>query len=274
MNSFDALLGQYTESLITERVAPMTLKQRQKVASMKRSGWTIKDRDDDKTIMVKGDKHVFVYPTGKTFFITETEEVDTTFLTDSLLQEDDLLMEALVDDTIKKLKRIVKNPTIITMQRGNMGFIVAMGDANEYTRIENGELVDAGTLTNRKAARDLLFRLEQSGFRETKFQAVVPRFITKIKSVVTKQAPVIAVMLIIYAMLPPPVSSFVNMILKGAWSLLSTTLMSLLPIESMQSIASQVDGVLSNISFGASTSVDAAWSALSIPVPESDVFVG
>lgn len=65
----------------------MTVRQRQKVASLKRSGWEILKKDGDKVVMKKDGKEVFVYSTGKTFFIKEGKEVDITEMVDALGDE-------------------------------------------------------------------------------------------------------------------------------------------------------------------------------------------
>jgi len=85
MNIFDQAL---TESYMTleERTNPMTRAQTQKVKKMQTSGWTIDKRDDDKVVMSKNGKEVFVYTTGKTFFLNEGEEVDVTDILDQVIE--------------------------------------------------------------------------------------------------------------------------------------------------------------------------------------------
>lgn len=81
MNKFETLLEvSYVE--LEERSNPMTVSQSQKVKKMKSSGWDIEKRDEDKVVMKKDGKEMFVYPTGKTFFISEGVEYDVTDLTD------------------------------------------------------------------------------------------------------------------------------------------------------------------------------------------------
>lgn len=79
MNLFEAQLQDAYLDL-TEATSPMTMKQKQQVSKMKSSGWDILKRKGDTVIMVKGDKEVFVYASGKTFFITEAGGVDITEL--------------------------------------------------------------------------------------------------------------------------------------------------------------------------------------------------
>ena len=81
MNKFETLLEvSYVE--LEERSNPMTPSQSQKVKKMKSSGWDIEKRDKDKVVMKKDGKEMFVYPTGKTFFINEGIEYDVTDIMD------------------------------------------------------------------------------------------------------------------------------------------------------------------------------------------------
>lgn len=243
--SFYALLEQEYAPLQEQQV--MSLRQRQKVAAMRRNGWDIEDREDDTVRMSKGDKGLVVYSDGNTTYVSESEEVDITETTNALLQEDDLLVEGVVDDVVAKIKKIAENATMVTLRRGSTAFIVTMGEQNEYTRIDNGTPVDSGTLANRRTAEDLVFRLEQSGFRETKFSSVVPRAITKTTRFTLRQAPFIALMFILYSFLPAPIAGLINAIFKGAWMLLSNMIMSLLPLDSLQALSAEVDEVLSSV---------------------------
>lgn len=262
MNLFEQALEQASSSLETTNEA-MTMKQKQKVASMRRSGWEILKKEDDKVVMQKDDKEVFVYTSGKTFFITESgAQEDITILTDSFLQEDDLLVEGVVDDVVGKMKKVIENPTLVSLKRGNEVYIVSMGKNNEYTKIVNGQVDDSGRLSNRKTANELVTRLDQSGFREVEFKSVVPRTLSNVSMTILSQAPLIAIMSLVYIYIPGA-SLVVNLILRGAWGMISNTLMSILPIDRLQTFQADIDRIMSGRSMtsGVVTDIDAITGA-------------
>ena len=80
---FLKLLEQEISSLM-EKVS-MTKNQRKTVSKMSKTGWTIVKQDKDKTTMKKDGKEVFVYNTGKTFFINEGKE-EAFLLMDAVLE--------------------------------------------------------------------------------------------------------------------------------------------------------------------------------------------
>lgn len=262
MNLFEHALEQASSSLEVTNEA-MTMKQKQKVASMRRSGWDITKKEDDKVVMTKGDKEVFVYSSGKTFFITESgSQEDITILTDSFLQEDDLLVEGKVDDIVDKLKRVIENPTIVTLRRGNEVFVVSKGKSNEYTKMINGQVNESGKLSNRRTADELIVRLDQSGYREVDFKSVVPRTLSSVSKTILSQAPLIALMTLVYVYIPGA-SLVVNLILRGAWGLVSSAIMSVLPIDSLTAFQADIDRILSGRSMtsGVVTDIDAITGA-------------
>lgn len=69
---------------LEEASNPMTRKQKQQVKKMQSSGWNMEKREKDKVVMSKDGKEVFIYTTGKTFFLSEDEEVDVTDILDQL----------------------------------------------------------------------------------------------------------------------------------------------------------------------------------------------
>lgn len=126
--NFEGII-QKEQSLILESRIKMTSQQRRKVSSMGRNGWDIVKQDGDKIVMSKDGKEVFVYSTGKTFFLSETEEIDVTDIIDFLEESEniEIINENFIKGIFLKLKR--KNPKLTVYSDGT-GAIAVVRNAD------------------------------------------------------------------------------------------------------------------------------------------------
>lgn len=123
MTQFYDLLEQEYKSLssLNESVK-LTAAQRKKVTSLGRNGWSVLKQDGDKVVMQKDDKEVFVYSTGKTFFVTESDiEIEVGDLLEEAYSEEILeeslsrLIPSIFKRNKPKIKMYVSGPNIIAV---------------------------------------------------------------------------------------------------------------------------------------------------------------
>lgn len=203
---------------LEEASNPMTMEQKKTVAKFKKHGWYIYDRDKTKVIMMKEEKgktkEVFIYTSGKTFFINESKEHDITDLVDVVLEE------GLFDDIASFFKRAFDNLTTVALVRGNSSVLVTMSRRrNEFAEMENGQVVKDGQFSNRASAKAFVETLKEAGYTETSFESVIPRQIGTSLKVALKTTPTILITVLIYSYFPGA-SWVVNALANGAWRII------------------------------------------------------
>ncbi len=242
MNFENILNESYME--LEEASNPMTMEQKKTVQKFKRHGWKIYDRDNVKVIMMKEEngklKEVFIYKSGKTFFIhNESEEHDITELVDIMLEE------GVFDDITSFFKRAFDNLTTIALVRGKSTFLITMSRSkNEYVEMEDGQVISNGELSSRQAGKAFIGMLKESGYEETSFSSVIPRRITSSLKFSLRAAPTVLIAVLIYSYFPGA-SWVVNVLARGAWSVISNALLPSQAAElniEMAAIANKVIG--------------------------------
>lgn len=241
MNFDDALRESYVA--LEEAANPMTMEQKKTVAKFKKHGWYIYDRDATKVIMMKEEhgktKEVFIYTSGKTFFINESEEHDITELVDVVLEE------GVFTDIADFFKRAFDNLTTIALVRGESTFLITISRSmNEYVEMKNGQVVNEGQMSSRGAGKAFVGMLKESGYKEVSFSSVVPRSLSKSLKIALRSAPSVLIAVLLYVYFPGA-SWVVNALARGTWSIIINALSpdqeAELGIE-MAAIAHQVTG--------------------------------
>lgn len=162
-------------ALNEKRSEPMTVKQRDKVSKLGQSGWEIRKREEDKVVMQKGDKELFVYTSGKTFAITEGREEDVTELMDALLEGDGVLEEGVLQNLINKFKSTKPKMTIYSNGRNGAIAIARSNGTTSIYHTENGEVVFENSTISDQALSDHIETYEQKGYQKIRNRATLYR---------------------------------------------------------------------------------------------------
>jgi hypothetical protein len=139
-----------------------------KVTALGKSGWEIQKRDNDKVIMSKDKKEMFVYTTGQTFSINESkEESDVSDLIEALVDEDadEQLDESFISNAINKMRG---KPKITIYSNGRDG-VISIAELNNNLSLYHsvkGNIIHESSAISSDAIADYIETHKEKGYRK------------------------------------------------------------------------------------------------------------